>query len=103
MQNKSIIGAQKGALFLKANPELQEKIQYLEGRIIKLGDICNEINPYLAVSAEFKIRLREFNIIEASDPFHLTNALLRLLEDSIKELHQLRPLSEDERHIENLR
>lgn len=103
MQNKTITELQKGVILLTANPNLQEKIHYLEERIKKLGDICNEINPYLAVSAEFKIRLREFNIIEASDPFHLTNALLRLLEDTIKELHQLRPLSEDERQIENLR
>lgn len=103
MQNKSIIEAQKGAILLKPSPDQQEKILYLEERIKKLGDICHELNPYLAVSAEFKIKLREFNIREANDPFHLTNALLKLLEDAIKELHQLRPLSEDEKHIENLR
>ena len=91
MQNKSL------------NDPQQEKIQYLEARIKKLGDICNELNPYLPIAPEFKLRLREFNILEATDPFHVTNALLRLLEDSIHELHSLKPLSAEEMLLENLR
>lgn len=100
MQNKLILDDQ---IQLESFPGDQEKIQHLENRIKKLGDICNELNPYLPVSPEFKMRLREFNIQEATDPFHVTNALLRLLEDTINELHLLKPLSEEELRIENLR
>lgn len=81
----------------------QEKIKFLEARIQKLGDICNELNPYLPIQSDFQLRLREFNIINATDPFHVTNALLKLLEDSIHELHTLKPLSAEEMRIENLR
>lgn len=100
MQNKLILDHQ---IQLESFPGDQEKIQSLENRIKKLGEICNELNPYLPVSPEFKMRLREFNIHEATDPFQVTNALLRLLEDSINELHLLKPLSEEEMRIENLR
>lgn len=100
MQNKLILDHQ---IQLESFPGDQEKIQSLENRIKKLGEICNELNPYLPVSPEFKMRLREFNIQEATDPFQVTNALLRLLEDSINELHLLKPLSEEEMRIENLR
>jgi hypothetical protein len=84
-------------------PDQLLKIHFLEERIQKLNDICNELNPYSPITPEFKKRLREFNIIEASDPFLVTNALLRLLEDTINELHQLKPLSDEEMRIENLR
>jgi len=103
MQNKSIVDGKKTDLHSVANPGNQEKIQYLENRIKNLGDICNELNPYLPIAPEFKILLREFNIVDATDPFHVTNALLRLLEDSINELHTLKPLSAEEMLIENLR
>ncbi len=103
MQNKSIL---EGTLSDLRSTDLapnQEKIKFLEERIKRLGDICNELNPYGPISAEFKKSLREFNIIEANDPFQVTNALLRLLEDAIHELHVLKPLSEEEMRIENLR
>jgi hypothetical protein len=87
---------------IKSDP-LQENIQLLESRIKKLGDICNELNPYAPMSDEFKKRLREFNIMEFEDPFKITNALLMLLEDSIDELHTYRPLSPEELEKENLR
>lgn len=103
MQNKTILDAKFGENCTDGLSGNQEKIQYLEERIKKLGDICNELNPYLPIATEFKMRLREFNIVEASDPFHVTNALLRLLEDAINELHVLRPLSEEEMRIENLK
>ena len=80
-----------------------EKIILLENRIQKLGEICNELNPYLPIPQDFKLKLREFNILEVEDPFKITNALLRLLEDSIDELHLLKPLSDEEMKIENLR
>lgn len=103
MQNKSILGGPIGELHSGSNFGNEEKIQYLEDRIKKLGDICNELNPYLPITPDFKMKLREFNIIDASDPFQVTNALLRLLEDAINELHVFKPLSEEEMRIENLR
>jgi len=99
MQNKSFLEGLPHGIH---TPD-QEKILYLEDKIKKLGDICNELNPYLPIDADFKLRLREFKIINADDPFHVTNALLRLLEDAINELHTLKPLSEEEMRIENLR
>lgn len=96
MQNKSSQGQNLSSghnLF----PENEDKILSLESRIKKLGDICNELNPYQPLSNEFKLRLREFNIMEFEDPFKITNALLMLLEDSIDELHLLKPLSDEEK------
>lgn len=101
MQNKNTHNAILQDAHLHA--DISEKINLLENRIKKLGDICNELNPYLPVPPEFKLRLREFNILEVEDPFKITNALLRLLEDSINELHVLKPLSDEEMRIENLR
>ena len=78
------------------NGQLDEKILYLETRIKKLSDICNELNPYQPVSDDFKKRLKEFNILEFNDPFKITNALLLLLEDTIDELHLIKPFHDDE-------
>ena len=78
------------------NGHLDEKILYLETRIKKLSDICNELNPYQPVSDDFKKRLKEFNILEFNDPFKITNALLLLLEDTIDELHLIKPFHDDE-------
>ena len=72
------------------NP-LQEKIDYLESRIKVLGDICSEINPYESIPDELKMRLMDFNILNLDDPFKVTNSLLMLLEDTIDELHILKP------------
>lgn len=80
------------------NPDLilnDEKILYLEERIRKIGEICTDLNPYIAIPADFKLRLREFNIMEFSDPFKITNALLILLEDTIDELHILKPFNDN--------
>jgi hypothetical protein len=73
----------------------EEKILELKARIQKLGDICQDLNPYQAISPELKLRLNEFNILELSDPFKITNTLLMLLEDSIDELHILSPFEAD--------
>lgn len=100
MQNKSLLTPDQA---LENNTADLEKILFLETRIKKLGEICNDLNPYQPIAPEFKLKLREFNIVEATDPFHVTNALLRLLEDAINELHMLKPLSEEEMRIENLR
>lgn len=72
------------------NP-LQEKIDYLEARIKTLGDICSEINPYAAIPDELKMKLMDFNILDLDDPFKVTNRLLMLLEDTIDELHVIKP------------
>lgn len=96
MQNKTFEDQNLTPGQFPISDEIQEKILVLEARIKKLGDICNELNPYMPVNDEFKIRLREFNIMEFEDPFKITNALLRLLEDSIDELHVFKPLSQEE-------
>jgi hypothetical protein len=91
MQNKTI--NDQGA-----NPVLiqnDEKILYLEDRIKKLGEICTDLNPYMPIPDDFKFRLREFNIMEFSDPFKITNSLLMLLEDTIDELHILKPFNDN--------
>ena len=92
MQNKitNDQGSQSANL-LKAN---DEKILYLEERIKRLGEICNDLNPYTAIPEDFRLRLREFNIMEFNDPFKVTNALLMLLEDTIDELHILKPFDD---------
>lgn len=72
------------------NP-LQEKIDYLEARIKLLGDICTEINPYEAIPDDLKMKLLDFNILDLNDPFKVTNKLLMLLEDTIDELHVIKP------------
>ena len=99
MQNKSHSDLYPGLdpLQNEVSAHLQEKILYLEARIKKIGDICNELNPYEAVNTEFKKRLREFNIMEFEDPFKITNALLMLLEDTIDELHVLKPVPDAEK------
>lgn len=85
----------------ESNP-LLEQILFLENRIQVLSDICSELNPYEEISAEQKMKLMNFNILDFSDPFKITNQLLVLLEDSIDELHLLRPLSDDEKNKEVL-
>ncbi len=75
------------------NP-LLEKIEALEARIKILGDICSEINPYAEISNELKMKLMDYNILDLSDPFKVTNQLLMLLEDTIDELHILKPFDD---------
>lgn len=83
------------------NP-LQEKVNHLETRIKKLGDICTELNPYSPIPDDLKIRLLDFNIVDLSDPFKITNALLVLLEDSIDELHMIKPFNEEESLVKEI-
>ncbi len=83
------------------NP-LQEKVIYLENRIKVLGDICTELNPYAPISDELKMRLMDFNILELSDPFKVTNTLLMLLEDTIDELHVIKPFNEQESLVKEI-
>lgn len=73
---------------------LDEKAAELEARIKKLSDICTELNPYEPISDDLKMRLMDFHILDLSDPFKITNTLLMLLEDSIDELHVIRPFNE---------
>lgn len=77
------------------NP-LNEKISYLEARIKDLSEICQEIDPYKTVSDEQKMRLLNYNILDLSDPFKITNQLLVLLEDTIDELHLIKPFNDED-------
>jgi hypothetical protein len=79
-----------------------DKILELKMRIQKLSQICQELNPYQEISPELKMKLKDFQILELSDPFRVTNTLLMLLEDAIDELHVLCPLDEEERNNEIL-
>ncbi len=83
------------------NP-LQEKILELETRIKTLGDICSEINPYETIPDELKMRLMDFNILNLDDPFKVTNTLLMLLEDSIDELHMMKPFDIDSSPVKEI-
>ena len=83
------------------NP-LKEKIDYLEARIKVLGDICSEVNPYESIPDELKMRLLDFNILNLDDPFKVTNSLLMLLEDTIDELHILKPFDIDSSPVKEI-
>lgn len=80
----------------------QEKIIGLEARIKTLGDICNEINPYAEITDEQKMKLMDFNILDFNDPFKITNTLLMLLEDTIDELHILKPFDENQSSVKEI-
>jgi hypothetical protein len=83
------------------NP-LDEKIQYLEARIRDLSAICQEIDPYQTISDELKMKLLNFNILDLSDPFKITNQLLVLLEDTIDELHLIKPFNDEDSPIKEI-
>lgn len=83
------------------NP-LQEKIIELEARIKVLGDICSEINPYTEIPDDLKMRLMNFNILDLSDPFKVTNTLLMLLEDTIDELHVIKPFDAENSPVKEI-
>jgi len=83
------------------NP-LEEKVIELEARIKKLSDICTELNPYGPISDELKMRLMDFNILDFSDPFKITNTLLMLLEDTIDELHLIKPFNDQESLVKEI-
>ena len=83
------------------NP-LQEKVLELEARIKVLGDICSEINPYTEIPDDLKMRLMNFNILDLSDPFKVTNTLLMLLEDTIDELHIIKPFDLEQSSVKEI-
>ena len=83
------------------NP-LQEKVLELEARIKVLGDICSEINPYTEIPDDLKMRLMNFNILDLSDPFKVTNTLLMLLEDTIDELHIIKPFDPEQSSVKEI-
>lgn len=84
------------------NNPLNEKISYLEARIKDLGEICQEIDPYQTVSDELKMRLLNYNILDLSDPFKITNQLLVLLEDTIDELHVIKPFNDEDSPVKEI-
>ena len=81
---------------------LQEKVDYLEARIKLLDDICTEINPYESIPDELKMKLMDFNILDLNDPFKVTNTLLMLLEDTIDELHIIKPYDDTNSTIKEI-
>jgi hypothetical protein len=93
--NKNIQSGKVTKTSIEITNPLLEKIEFLEERIKVLGNICNEINPYGPISDDLKMRLLDFNILNLDDPFKVTNSLLMLLEDSIDELHILKPFDID--------
>ena len=99
--DKVEIGRIKNPNLSEYNP-LQEKIDYLEARIKLLDDICTEINPYEAITDELKMKLLNFNILELNDPFKVTNALLMLLEDTMDELHVIKPFNDTNSTIKEI-
>lgn len=102
--NKSTFTPAHNEVFSPAeilNP-LQEKVDYLEARIKKLSDICNELNPYEPITADLKMRLMDFHILDLSDPFKITNTLLMLLEDTIDELHVIKPFNSEESLVKEI-
>ncbi len=79
-----------------------EKIKYLEARIESLSLICQELNPYTQIPDELKMRLLDYNILDLSDPFKVTNQLLILLEDTIDELHLIKPFNENDYSVKEI-
>ena len=84
------------------NPVLQEKILYLEARIKSLSDLCNELNPYAEISNDLKLKLLNYNIVDLSDPFKITNQLLIFLEDAIDDLHMIKPFNENDYEVKEI-
>lgn len=81
---------------------LEETIAELEARIKKLSDICTELNPYEPIPDELKMRLMDLNILDFSDPFKITNTLLMLLEDTIDELHLIKPFNDQDSLVKEI-
>jgi hypothetical protein len=80
----------------------EETIKYLESRIESLSQICQELNPYVEIPNELKMRLLDYNILDLSDPFKVTNQLLILLEDTIDELHLIKPFNEHDYSVKEI-
>jgi hypothetical protein len=49
-----------------------------------LKTFCQSFDPYSEMDLETKLRLQEFGITELSDPFQITNKILKLLENNIQ-------------------
>ncbi len=60
------------------------ELKKIEDTIVELRAICDELDPYSPISDSMKNRLKKFHIVDTSNPFHLTNVLITLLEDAIE-------------------
>ena len=87
MINNSKINPSDFIISTNVHEQTLERVSILEEKIAKLSALCQELNPYEPIDEQFKLRLKELNILEFEDPFKITNALLILLEDAIDELH----------------
>jgi hypothetical protein len=65
------------------------RILILEEKVAKLKVICDQLDPYQPIPQNLVEKLGELEIVDLYNPFHVTNKLLMLLEDSIEELHSL--------------
>ncbi len=74
----------------------QVQIKMLEDKIAMLRKICDEINPYEPLNITMQERLMEVEIHDFSDPFKITNALIKNLEDAMEELNRLKPFMQNE-------
>ncbi|MCP4913625.1 MAG: hypothetical protein GY909_10940 [Oligoflexia bacterium] len=75
----------------------QEQLKQLSNeqltlRVQALKEICDTVNPYLPLDEEAKAKLQKFNIEISEDPFHITNQLLHLVDNSVEELEQRKKL-----------
>lgn len=79
-----------------------QDLKRLNESIIELQSICAELDPYSPIDSIMKARLKKFHIVDFSDPFHLTNTLILLLEDALelKESLSIQPLTnENDSHL----
>lgn len=67
------------------------QISLLENKVNELKKICDEIDPYTELPLSMKERLIEVGITDFSDPFKITNQIIKTLEDSMEELDKLSP------------
>jgi len=79
-----------------------QDLKRLNESITELQSICAELDPYSPIDLKMKERLKKFHIVDFSDPFHLTNTLILLLEDALelKESLSIKPLTlENDFHL----
>lgn len=62
----------------------------LEQKILKLKDVADQIDPYSPLTLSMQLSLKELSIEITSDPFRLTNQILKTMEDALETREALR-------------
>lgn len=62
----------------------------LEQKILKLKDVADQIDPYAPLTLSMQLSLKELSIEITSDPFRLTNQILKTMEDALETREALR-------------